>query len=319
MGGMRRGTWGDDVEQLVGLSVNGIIRTSTLLGCGMSSSTISGRCRKGGPWQRILPGVVALHSGPLTQLHRQTAAQMYGGDEAVISGHAALGVHGYAPSATKSDILLLIPQNRHRRNFSFVTVERSWRVPEPVRKGTLRIAPVARSLLDAGRRTSRTDDCRALFAAALQRGDVTVDHLARELADGSSRGTAVPRKVIQELVDDAHSVAEIEAQKLYSTSGLPPIVHNREVEDSNGTWIARPDGWLDAVALAWEIDSFAHHLSARDHEATMRRRAVMQRHGIIVVTHLPRQIRHEPAIVLADLAAAYRQGLERPRPDVRVR
>ncbi|WKK11326.1 hypothetical protein QYN14_21910 [Rhodococcus ruber] len=98
---MRRGTWGDDVEQLVGLSVNGIIRTSTLLGCGMSSSTISGRCRKGGPWQRILPGVVALHSGPLTQLHRQTAAQMYGGDEAVISGHAALGVHGYAPSATK--------------------------------------------------------------------------------------------------------------------------------------------------------------------------------------------------------------------------
>ncbi|MGX7729030.1 hypothetical protein ACWPOB_07100 [Rhodococcus sp. 2H158] len=316
---MRRGTWGDDVEKLHALSVNGVIRTATLLRRGMSSSTISGRCRKDGPWQRVLPGVVALHNGPLTQLHRQTAAQMYGGDEAVISGHAALGLHGYALSSTRSEILLLIPQNRHRRNFSFVTVERSWRVPEPVHKGTLRIAPVARSLLDAGRRTSRADACRGLFSAAIQRGDVTVDQLAHELAEGSCRGTAIPRTVIRELFDDAHSVAEIEAQKVYGGSDLPPMVHNRDIETSNGTWIARPDGWIDSVAVAWEIDSLAHHLGVQEHEATMRRRANMQRHGIIVVTHLPRQIRTEPATVLADLTAACRQGLERPRPDVRVR
>lgn len=315
---MKRGAWGDDPSALHALSVNGIIRTATLLDFGVTSGTISGRCRNGGPWQRILPGVIGLHNGRLSTSDRHTAAQLYGGADAVLSGHAGLALHGYQHSSTMSDVLLLIPHEQHRRKFSFVDVERSSRLPDPVGKGKLRVAPVARCLLDAARRMSRTDRCRALLTSALQRGDVSVDELTQELAEGSRRGTAVPRLVLRELSDDAHSVAEVWAQKLYATSGLPPMVHNVDVVTEDGTWIARPDGWMDDVAVAWEIDSLAHHFSPADHEKTMHRRARMQRHGIIVVEHLPTQVRNSPAVVLADLRAAFQHASRRPRPPVRL-
>lgn len=316
---MRRGTWGDDLDGLHSLSTNGIIRTATLLRHGVAGGSIAGRCRKGGPWQRILPGVIALHNGRLSPMDRYTAAQLYGGDSAVISGHAGLSLHGYQHSASMSDVLLLIPHERHRRPFSFVTVERSWRVPAPIGRGALQIAPVARCVLDVARRTSRLDTCRALLTSAIQRGDVTVDDLAQELDEGSRRGTSVPRIVVRELLADLHSTAEIWAHKLYARSNLPPMVHNVDVETGDGTWIARPDGWIDEVAVAWEIDSLEHHFSTKDHEKTLVRRSLMQRHGIIVVSHLPSQIRNAPDQVLSDLRAAYRQGRQRPRPAIRIR
>jgi len=313
---MRRGGWADDPAALFALGTNGIVRTQALLDAGVTRGTISGRCRRGGPWQRVLPGVVALQNAPLSTLQRNTAALVYGGDSAVLSGHAALGIHGYNHSAGKGDVLLLIPSTKHRKDFSFVTVERTWRMPQHMSKGTLRIAPIARSLLDAARRTSLPDACRALLAGAVQRGEVEVAHLAAELDNGSCRGSALPRRVVRELSDGAHSVAEIEAQKLYATTGLPAMTHNRDIVTAEGTWIACPDGWIDDVAVAWEVDSLKHHFTAQAHEATLLRRARMQRHGIIVVAHLPVQIRDDPQTVIADLVTAYEQGLERQRPNV---
>lgn len=317
MSDMRRGSWGDDPDGLHALSVNGIIRTATLLGHGVTSGAIGGRCRRGGPWQRILPGVIALHNGRLSHADRCIAAQLYGGRDSILSGHAGLALHGYRHSATMSDVLVLIPPEQHRRKFSFVDVERSWRIPEPTTKGVLRVAPVTRCVLDVARRMSKLDRCRALMTTAVQSGDVTVDDLAEELEEGSRRGTALPRIVIRELVNDAHSVAEVRAQKLYAVSDLPPMVHNVDVLADDGTWIARPDGWIDEVAVAWEIDSLQHHFNVTDHEKTVQRRARMQRHGIIVVEHVPAQIRNSPETVVADLRAAYEQARERPRPAVR--
>ncbi|MFC9519101.1 hypothetical protein ACFTSD_25530 [Nocardiaceae bacterium NPDC056970] len=313
---MRRGAWADDPAGLFELGTNGIVRTQALLDAGVARGTISGRCRQGGPWQRVLPGVVALQNAPLSTLQRNTAALVYGGPSAVLSGHAALGIHGYDHSASKGDVLLLVPSTKHRRDFSFVTVERTWRMPTPIPKGSLRIAPISRSLLDAARRTSRPDSCRALLVGAVQRGDVEVADLAEELDNGSCRGSALPRRVVRELSDDAHSVAEVEAQKLYATTALPQMRHNKDIVAADGEWIARPDGWIDDVAVAWEIDSLKHHFTAQAHEATLLRHARMQRHGIIVVATLPKQIRRDPRTVIADLVSAYEQGLERERPNV---
>ncbi|SED63990.1 hypothetical protein SAMN04490220_5065 [Rhodococcus jostii] len=316
LGPMRRGTWAEDPSAIAAVSRDGVIRAATLERLGVAKGTISSRCNDGGPWQRILPGVVLLHNGPPTTLQRNLAALEYGGPDALLSGHAALAAFGYTASASRNDVLLLIPSSRHRRDWSYVKVERTWRMPEPVHRGLLRLAPPARSLLDAGRRTVQADSCRALLAGGIQRGDVTVDELARELAQGSDRGSRLPRAVLRDLSDDAHSVAEVHAQRLYATSGLPPMRHNVDVLSAAGLWIARPDGWLDDVAVAWEIDSLKYHFSPELHEATVRRRARMQREGIIVVTHLPRQIQTDPSTVLADLRAAYSLAASRPRPPV---
>ncbi|WP_016884425.1 MULTISPECIES: hypothetical protein [unclassified Rhodococcus (in: high G+C Gram-positive bacteria)] len=313
---MRRGTWAEDLSAIAAVSRDGVVRAATLERLGVAKGTISSRCADGGPWQRILPGVVLLHNGPPTTLQRNLAALEYGGPDALLSGHAALAALGYTSSAARNDVLLLIPSTRHRRDWAYVKVERTWRMPAPVHRGLLRLAPPARSLLDAGRRTLQADSCRALLAGGIQRGDVTVDELVRELAHGSDRGSRLPRAVLRELSADAHSVAEVHAQKVYATSGLPPMRHNVDVLSAAGLWIGRPDGWLDDVAVAWEIDSLKYHFSPELHEATMRRRARMQREGIIVVTHLPKQIQADPATVLADLRTAHTLAASRPRPPV---
>ena len=69
---------------------------------------------------------------------------------------------------------------------------------------------------------------------------------------------AIPRQVLGELSGNAHSKAEIDAQKLYARSGLPPMVFNREIEDLDGNFVAYTDGWLDDVGLAWESTRFVN-------------------------------------------------------------
>ncbi|KAA0022587.1 hypothetical protein [Antrihabitans cavernicola] len=311
---MRRGTWADDPGVLTRASTDSVIRTGDLHTLGVSAGAIVRRCAPGGPWQRMLPGVVLLHNGIPSSRQRHRAALAYAGPTAVLSGNAALDELGLARSS--QDVLVLIPHTNHRKSVGFIDIERTSRVPVASISGGIRVAPTSRALMDAARRQRDLETCRALISGAIQRRAVELDDLAVELAAGTSRGTALPRRVLDELSDGAHSVAEIAAQKLYASTGLPPMQFNVDVIDGNGQFIARPDGWLDSVGLAWEIDSLRHHLSIRDHEATMRRRALMQRHGIIVVSHLPSQFRRESKTVRADLEHGIALASSRPRPDV---
>lgn len=319
---MRRGKWADDFDTFVGHSTNLAIKSSTLRSLGVAPKTLARYCLPGGPWQRILPGIILLHNGIPSGLQRVTAALMYGGPDSVLSGHAALAEHGFRRSASMSDVLLLIPASKHRVPTGFVQVERTWRMPDAsdiVERGSLRYVTSTRAVMDAARRTRRRNDCRALLAEVVQRGDTSVEEMAIELAEGSRRGTALPRSVLGELAAGAHSVEEIHAQRIYRRSGLPAMVHNREIETHKGEFVASPDGWLDDVAMAWEIDSIKHHLALADHEATVLRRARMQAKGIVVVCHLPRTLHHNPDLVVQDLRDNYRLAASRPRPRVRLR
>jgi hypothetical protein len=316
---MRRGTRADDLTALNAHAVNGVIRSHELKELGVAPSTIAARCLQGGTWQRILPGLVLLHNGFPTQLERSTAALMYGGPDSMLTGHAALAAHGHRRSTSMADVHLLIPAGTKRSSTAFVTTERTWRPPEPVVRGSFRCAPVTRALLDAARRVRKRDECRALLSGVVQRRETSVEELAIELAEGSSHGSALPRSVLRELADGAHSVEEVKAQRLYRRSGLPAMVHNGVIETHDGQFIAKTDGWIDDVAMAWEIDSLGHHFTVPDHEATMVRREHMQSHGIIVVTHLPRTIRDEPGRVLNQLRQSYELARSRPRPAVHLR
>lgn len=319
---MRRGKWADDFGILVGHSTNLAIRSSVLRDLGVAPKTLARYCLPGGPWQRVLPGVIILHNGTPSALQRTTAALMYGGPDSVLTGHAALAAHGFRRSASMADVLLLIPPNKHRAPTGYVQVERTWRMPDKadiVQRGTVRCVSVTRAAMDAARRTPRRDACRALLAEVIQHGATSAEELAIELAEGSRRGTALPRSVLRELFGGAHSVAEVHAQRIYSRSNLPPMVHNREIETISGEFIAKPDGWIDDVAMAWEIDSLQHHLNIADHEATMLRRARLQAKGIVVLSHLPRTLHRDPELVLRDLRDNYRVAASRPRPAVRVR
>lgn len=147
---MKRGGWATDEHLLRQHSKNSVIRTSVLRKMGVGAKTIVDRTA-GGPWQRILPGLVLLHNGPPTWTQRVTAALMYGAGDAMLTGRAGLALHGYSTSAHHSQTMLLIPHASHRKDTSFVAVERTWR---------LHVAPRHRAMAWSSCRTLRGPSAR---------------------------------------------------------------------------------------------------------------------------------------------------------------
>lgn len=316
---MKRGGARVDAKVIAAASDRGFMRTAHLLELGVASKTIVRRTQPDGSWSRALPGLVFLKNRSLTPIERASAVAIYCGKDALISGRAGLALHGLGTSGSLEETFALIPEPQHRKSVGFAVVERTWRMPTAEIKSGLRVAPIVRCLCDAVRRMKNAEQCMALIAGVVQRGAATVDAIMKELNAGSTRGTAMPRRVLRELAAGAHSVAEAQAQKLYARSGLPTMQHNVAVHDEQGRFLLIADNWLDDVALDWEIDSLEYHLSPAAHRATVARRERAQNAGLIVVTHLPSDIREDPERVLSDLRARYEQAKARPRPNVTVR
>ena len=76
--------------------------------------------------------------------------------------------------------------------------------------------------------------------------------------------------------------------------------------------IAIPDAWWPEAGVAAEVDSREWHLTPADWERTMRRHAQMSSYGIIVLHFTPREIRSDPAAVIAAIAGAVKAGSARP-------
>ncbi|MDJ0394286.1 hypothetical protein QMK17_13215 [Rhodococcus sp. G-MC3] len=316
---MKKPTWARSPQQLQDLSTHGVATRAQLREAKVSDSSLTARTAPGGPWQRLLPGVYLLHNGYPSPLQRSIAALAYGGPKSSITGQVGLGAHGYGTDGTSNEVHVLIPAGIRRASKSFVRVERTWRMPDAIEKGSLRVAPLVRSLADTTRAVKTDEHCVRLIAEVVQRGGATLDDIALELAEGPRRHGAISKRVVGELRDDAHSVAELQAQKLYADSGLPPMMHNCAIYTASGKLLCITDNLLDEVGFCWEIDSLAYHLTPADHAKTIARRTEMQGNGLIVLSHLPRDIRDNPAKVLADLRSHYQLALNRPRPSLTVR
>ena len=200
---MRRGEWGDDPSLLIVASTDGVIRVAELTRLGVSDTAIAGRCRTGGTWQRMLPGIVLLGNGYPTPRQRTIAALMFCGRGSMVTGKAAMAQHGYRPHS--GEVQILMPMHRRVQSTGFVVVERTVRLPTPLTRSGIDCAPLVRAVLDAARRCKTLDSARALIADVVQRGDVVVRDLSKELEAGSIRGSALPRKVLREVDANVHS------------------------------------------------------------------------------------------------------------------
>lgn len=191
-----------------------VARIADLEPFGIGQGTTRHRCRPGGPWRRLLPGIVLLHSGPPTRGHHRRAALLYAGEGAVLTALDALDLHGmlrmpqpYGP------VHVLIPADRRRLGAGRVLAERTERLPEPA-PGEWPLAPIARAALDFARRTRDRNAVRATLAEVVQHQRCTPAELRRELEARSRRGTALPREVLAEIGDGVRSVAEAGAREL---------------------------------------------------------------------------------------------------------
>jgi hypothetical protein len=296
-----------------------VITVAHLESLGVPQRTSYRRCRPGRPWQRLLPGVVLLRTGEPTRRQLIEGALLYCGDQAVITGLESCRRQGLRrPAAPGEPLHLLLPAHLKTMSSGYVLVERTTRMPAPVRIDGLPLAPAVRSVLDECRRLTERAPVRALLAEAVQQLNVAPAELSAELEAGSTRGSALPRAALREIARGARSAAEAEAMALLRRTGLPDPLWNFVLHDERGRYVATPDAWWDDVALAWEIDSYEFHFGQPGYAATLARNNRYAAAGVAVVQTVPSQLRTEPRAVVAQLVSAYRAAAARPRPPVRL-
>lgn len=280
--------------------------------CGITRAALARRTRPDGPWQRLLPGVYLAQTGAPTVPQQAMAALLHAGPGSVLTGQAALRGLGLVAAQPRC-FDVLVPATRRPASLGFVSVHRTTRMPQRViREGRRSYALPPRALADAARSLGDLTEVRALIAGAVQRGDCPLPALARELREGHIWDSARLRRVLEEVSDGVRSVTEAEFRDLIKRARLPRPMFDARLFTANGNFIACPDAWWQRAGVAAEIDSRQWHLSPADWERTMRRHAHMTSHGILVLHFAPRQIRVDPAAVVAVLTDALTAGTSRP-------
>jgi very-short-patch-repair endonuclease len=281
---------------------NLVITRQQALQHGLHHDVVYRRLSAAGRWQRMLPGVYLTVTGTPTPDQRDTAALLYAGPGGTLTGPAALRRHGMRIQSDAVDVL--VPASRRRQNAGYVVIHRTTRLPPLVcYAGPVQYALAARAVADAARGLRDLREVRAVVAAAVQTRRCTVEQLEAELTSGPVRGSALFRSALAEVAQGARSGPEAELIELIKRGRLPTPLLNVQLF-AGDEFLARPDAWWPDVAVAVEVDSRQWHLSPQSWEQTMRRHGRMTAHGILVLHFTPRQIREEPADVLATIRSA---------------
>jgi very-short-patch-repair endonuclease len=246
-----------------------------------------------GKWQRLLPHTY-LTSDTITWDDRRTAAVVFAGDGALLSGAAALCDLGLRSVSRPSSILVLVPPQRCPRSVAWVRVRPSAR---PVRQAFLPGPPradEARAVADLALERRRLDDVRALVAEAVRLRLCTIEELAAELRHGPQRGSAHLRQAIDEVGGGSWSAPEARAATLMRRAGLPRFEQNAVIELRNGRRLTVDFLWRELRAVP-EIDSDAHHSLAGDADWTSDRHLLLATDGYSVIHRTPRYVIKRPA------------------------
>ena len=253
----------------------------------------------------IVTRVYLAVTGTPTVDQRDMAALLYAGPSAVITGPAALRRIGLrAPRTEIVDVL--IPARRQRQSTGFVAIHLTTRLPAlaGVADG-IKFALAPRAVADAVRGLASLPEVRAVVAGAVQQRFCTLAQLIAELDSGPVKGSALLREALTEVSDGIRSSAEADLRRLFMTAGLPMPMFNARLYQG-GLLIAVADAWWPDAGVVAEVDSREWHLSPQSWEQTMRRHYRMTSLGILVLHFSPRQVRGEPAEVVAAIRSALR-------------
>lgn len=299
------------IRSLSAAAADGIATNTALLAAGVSASTISARCSPGGPWRRLLPGVILLTTAAPTRRQLVRAAVAFAGPEAVVTGFDALLVHGVRPPPVR-DVRLLVPQSRRLSPRGFLTVERTTRLPDPVVRDGLPFAPVTRAVTDYARVVSEPGSLQGLLSVAVGRGLCTQVGLSRELDEGNQRGTAAVRQALRRM--PAGTVLHGLAHRLLRQAPIPQPRWNVTVHDRRHHPVGHVDAWWDEVCMAWLLEPAGGPGPARPGTDLALIAA-----GVIVVRtpeHVLRGTGDRLAVarVVRELTSAFLAAARRPRP-----
>jgi hypothetical protein len=293
-----------------------VITRAQARAAGVTEKALRYRLGAGGRWQTVLPHVYLAATGTPTDVQRQVAALVYGGDDAVITGPVAAAFHQIR--VADCDLInVLVPHRFQARDAGFVRLHRTWRMPERIyRFGPIQYALAPRAVGDTVRCLTSLREVRAVVADAVQKSKCTLQQLVDELNAGPVWGSALFRTALAEVIGGSRSMAESELMKLIEKAGLPVPLFNAEIYDGE-EFIARPDAWYPELGIAIEVDSKEWHLGANEHKATLERGNRMQKYLINVLRFTPNDLRYEPARVIAEIREAIARAIGRPPLNLR--
>ncbi|MFF2409092.1 hypothetical protein [Streptomyces sp. NPDC058092] len=321
-----------------------VLSAAQLRARGVSDAEAAAQCRTGGPWQQPLPGVFVLHPEPPTGEELLRAALLYAGrppasggrrreagaesgyGEAMVTGLAALALHGFAaapPSASAARIDVLVPRTRRLRSVRYVRLVRAAEPPRPEEVRGLPVAPVERALADAVAGLEDTSAVRRLLTEAVRGGHCEPATVVREL----NRAELLDRPHVVDAVDallaEGRALAENRLYDMVRSYGLPEPLWNVDLRLPGGPHLGGVDAYWPEEAVAVVLDTRAPLHSRlgddrrqEEHDAQWSAYAAEREHlerlGVTVVHLSPKKLRdakEQQAVVVrtALMAAADRE------------
>ncbi|MFI9158330.1 hypothetical protein ACIGXI_21600 [Kitasatospora aureofaciens] len=303
-----------------------VVTASQLRARGVPARIITEHCRRGGPWQRLLPRVYLLQSGEPTPEQRMWAALLYaaqnGREEgrregAVITGAAALALYGFAsvprlPAVTGVDVL--VPRQRRLKDAGDVRILRTERELVARSVHGLACAPVARAVADALCEWTADGNAavpvREVLREAVARPEVrcTVRELVTELVESGLTGEPRVRAALDELLAAERDFVLEQVDRLVDEWLLPAPLAAPELRMRGGTYIGIPDLYWPERGVAVEVDSDLRCVSEGEAAWVRGGQHRMEYLGIRVVYVSGARLAAEPEAVGGELREAYRAG-----------
>ncbi|MEU3721834.1 hypothetical protein [Streptomyces sp. NPDC031705] len=300
-------------------------RHQLITAAGVPDATVTSRTRPGGPWQRLLPRVYLLQTGPPDQRQRALAAVLYAaepsadplsGETAALTGAAALSLLGIRDTPpTPADVLVRAP--RRLTGTPEVRPLTTSRWPRTITVAGVPSARPVRAAADFAARPgadAHPDRIRSVLAQVVQAGWCHPHDLHAELRASRLLARPAVRAAAAELLAGVRSVAEARARDALAGTGLPTPLWNARLYTPDGTFLASPDAYWPDEGVALEIDSAEYHYTRDAWHATLRRRLRLEAHGILVVSATPSMIRDTPTEVIAALRTLLTLTTPRPTP-----
>ncbi|QES54852.1 hypothetical protein DEJ51_12015 [Streptomyces venezuelae] len=289
---------------------------------GIPAATISGRSRHGGPWQRLLPRVYLLQTGPPDIRQQALSAVLYAahpgadplaGTTAALTGGAALALLGIRDAPPEPlDILVRSPRSPAATGRVRPCPTSRW--PATIHISGIPSARPVRAAADFAARTDQADLVRSVLANVVQGGWCHPHDLHAELRAGRVRNRPAVRAAAAELLAGVRSIAEGRARDTLAATDLPAPLWNTRLHGPDGTFLASPDAYWPDEGVALEIDSAEYHYTRDAWQATLLRRLRLESRGVLVASTTPGLLRDSPAEVIAALRALLALGAARPAP-----
>ena len=302
----------------------GLATHAQLLAAGWTTEQI--RHRRSTTWQTPYPRVLAPHRGPLDAPTVVTAAALWAGNKAVLTGLVALREFGLTtPRIGKA--LFLVPETSRARVFGDLRLVRTTR-PVVVRKkdGIVRFTGAARAVAEAAAHEKvRGEDLESLTIAALQRGCAAPDELELELWKRPQAEVEAARRGLDAFRGGAWSRPEAALRHLWDAHPeLPELMTNVRLEHAHtGRFLGCPDGWLPGFATAIQVHSRQFHQGVDDRGGdrwadTVEKDSTMVSVGVRVLGVTPWTLYRRPGTFLERIQSLVELGPPTPMPDVRL-